>query len=121
MREMWLVGMAPGLQHEQGVQRTRSIRTRCAGADRAPQTAWVLTDITYIRLAHGFRVPGRGDWYTAARFSWRISNSIDVSFVLTVRGRPARHAWRCSTVTRVRTIERGGLHGVSSEGVLPSA
>jgi putative transposase len=39
------------------------------------------TDITYIRLAHGFvYLVAVMDWYSRKVLSWRISNSMDASF-----------------------------------------
>jgi putative transposase len=39
------------------------------------------TDITYVRLAHGFAyLVAVIDWYSRKVLSWRISNSMDASF-----------------------------------------
>lgn len=81
MRQMGLQGMAPGPntsrahpQHQvypyllRGLQITR------------PNQVW-STDITYIRLAHGFvYLVAMMDWYSRKVLSWRISNSMDASF-----------------------------------------
>jgi putative transposase len=81
MRILGLVGMAPGPttsrphpQHKvypyllRGVVVTR------------PNQAW-STDITYIRLAHGFvYLVAVIDWYSRRVLSWRISNTLDTAF-----------------------------------------
>jgi len=45
-----------------------------------PNQVW-STDITYIRLAHGFAyLVAIIDWYSRKVLSWRLSNSLDASF-----------------------------------------
>ena len=45
-----------------------------------PNQVWA-TDITYIRLRHGFAyLVVVMDWYSRAVLSWRLSNTMDVSF-----------------------------------------
>ena len=45
-----------------------------------PNQVWA-TDITYIRLNHGFAyLVAIVDWYSRAVLSWRLSNTMDVSF-----------------------------------------
>ncbi|HEY5580295.1 MAG TPA: IS3 family transposase, partial [Rhodoferax sp.] len=47
---------------------------------KRPNQVW-STDITYIRLAHGFvYLVAMMDWYSRKVLSWRISNSMDASF-----------------------------------------
>ena len=81
MRILGLAGMAPGPntsrphpQHKvypyllRGVVVTR------------PNQVW-STDITYIRLAHGFvYLVAVIDWYSRKVLSWRISNTLDTAF-----------------------------------------
>jgi len=44
---------------------------------RRPNQVW-STDITYIRLKHGFAYPvAVMDWYSRKVLSWRISNTMD--------------------------------------------
>ena len=45
-----------------------------------PNQVW-STDITYIRLKHGFAyLVAVMDWYSRSVLSWRLSNTMDVSF-----------------------------------------
>ena len=45
-----------------------------------PNQVW-STDITYIRLVHGFAyLAAIIDWYSRRVLSWRISNTMDTSF-----------------------------------------
>ncbi len=77
MRILGLVGMAPGphtSQHKvypyllRGVVVTR------------PNQVW-STDITYIRLTHGFvYLVAVIDWYSRKVLSWRINNTLDTVF-----------------------------------------
>jgi putative transposase len=47
-----------------------------------PNQVW-STDITYIRLRPGFLyLVAIMDWYSRYVLSWRLSNSLDVSFCL---------------------------------------
>ena len=60
-----------------------------------PNQVW-STDITYVRLAHGFAyLVAIIDWYSRQVLSWRISNSMDASFcvdgleeALRIHGKP---------------------------------
>ncbi len=81
MRQMGLVGMAPGPNtsrpHHQHKVYPYLLRGVCI--DR-PNQVW-STDITYIRLAHGFvYLVAVMDWYSRKVLSWRISNTMEVSF-----------------------------------------
>jgi putative transposase len=81
MREMGLVGMAPGPatskkhpEHKVYPYLLRGLKVT------RPNQVW-STDITYIRLARGFAfLVAIIDWYSRKVLSWRISNSMDVSF-----------------------------------------
>ncbi len=45
-----------------------------------PNQVW-NTDITYIRLKHGFAsLVAIMDWYSRKVLSWRVSNTMDVGF-----------------------------------------
>ena len=47
-----------------------------------PDQVW-CTDITYIRLAHGFvYLVAIMDWYSRRVLSWRLSNTLDTDFCL---------------------------------------
>src|SRR5665647_175630 len=81
MRQMGLVGMAPGPDtsraHPKHTVYPYLLRGVCI--DR-PNQVW-STDITYIRLAHGFvYLVAVMDWYSRKVLSWRISNTMEVSF-----------------------------------------
>ncbi len=60
-----------------------------------PNQVW-STDITYIRLTHGFAyLVAVMDWYSRRVLSWRVSNTLDAGFcvdcleeALRVHGRP---------------------------------
>jgi putative transposase len=81
MRLMGLAGMAPGpatsVKHPE--HRVYPYLLRGVEVSR-PNQVW-STDITYIRLAHGFvYLVAIIDWYSRQVLSWRISNSMDTSF-----------------------------------------
>jgi len=81
MREMGLAGMAPGPntsrphpEHEVHPYLLRGVPVV------RPNQIW-STDITYIRLAHGFAyLVAIIDWYSRRVLSWRISNSMEAVF-----------------------------------------
>jgi len=81
MREMGLAGMAPGPntsrphpEHEVYPYLLRGVPVV------RPNQIW-STDITYIRLAHGFAyLVAIIDWYSRRVLSWRISNSMEAVF-----------------------------------------
>lgn len=67
---------APNLQH-----RVYPYLLRDVVIDRVNQV-W-STDITYIRLKHGFAyLVAIMDWHSRSVLSWRLSNTMDVSFCL---------------------------------------
>jgi putative transposase len=81
MRQMGLVGMAPGpntsRQHPE--HKIYPYLLRGVPVIR-PNQVW-STDITYIRLARGFAyLVAIIDWYSRRVLSWRISNSMDATF-----------------------------------------
>jgi putative transposase len=81
MRILGLAGMAPGpntsLPHPQ--HKVYPYLLRGVVVTR-PNQVW-STDITYIRLAHGFvYLVAVIDWYSRRVLSWRISNTMDTAF-----------------------------------------
>ena len=77
MRQMGLVGMAPGpnTSRPHPGHKVYPYLLRGVCIDR-PNQVW-STDITYIRLAHGFvYLVAVMDWYSRKVLSWRISNSM---------------------------------------------
>lgn len=81
MREMRLAGMAPGPNTSKTHPEHKIYPYLLRGvAVVRPNQVW-STDITYIRLAHGFAyLVAVIDWYSRKVLSWRISNSMDASF-----------------------------------------
>lgn len=96
MRQMSLVGMAPGpnTSRPHPLHKVYPYRLRGVSVVR-PNQVW-STDITYIRLAHGFAyLVAIIDWYSRRVLSWRISNSMDAVFcvdcleeALRIHGKP---------------------------------
>jgi len=81
MRILGLAGMAPGPNtsrpHPQ--HKVYPYLLRGVVVER-PNQVW-STDITYIRLAHGFvYLVAVIDWYSRKVLSWRISNTLDTAF-----------------------------------------
>ena len=81
MRILGLIAMAPGPntskkhpEHTVYPYLLRGLRVV------RPNQVW-STDITYIRLAHGFvYLVAIIDWYSRKVLSWRVSNTMDVGF-----------------------------------------
>lgn len=83
MRGMGLSGMAPGPNTSRvsthPAHKIYPYLLRGVPIER-PNQVW-STDITYIRLAHGFAyLVAIMDWYSRRVLTWRISNSMDQSF-----------------------------------------
>jgi putative transposase len=81
MRALGLAGMAPGpnTSRSQPEHKVYPYLLRGVAVDR-PNQVW-STDITYIRLAHGFAyLVAIIDWYSRRVLSWRISNSMGAVF-----------------------------------------
>jgi len=81
MQKLGLAGMAPGPNtskpHPQ--HKIYPYLLRGLGINR-PNQVW-STDITYIRLAHGFvYLVAVIDWYSRKVLSWRLSNTMDAGF-----------------------------------------
>ena len=81
MRQMGLAGMAPGPNTSKAHPQHQIYPYLLRGLEiTRPNHVW-STDITYIRLAHGFvYLVAVMDWYSRKVLSWRISNSMDASF-----------------------------------------
>jgi putative transposase len=81
MRRMGLAGMAPGKKTSKPHPAHKIYPYLLRGvAVLRPNQVW-STDITYIRLAHGFAyLVAIIDWYSRRVLGWRISNTMDVGF-----------------------------------------
>ena len=81
MRIMGLAGMAPGPNTSRPHPQHKVYPYLLRGVVVArPNQVW-STDITYIRLAHGFAyLVAVIDWYSRRVLSWRISNTMDTTF-----------------------------------------
>ncbi len=81
MRILGLAGMAPGpnTSRPQPQHKVYPYLLRGVVVTR-PNQVW-STDITYIRLTHGFvYLVAVIDWYSRKVLSWRISNTLDTAF-----------------------------------------
>ena len=81
MRLMGLAGMAPGKKTSQGAPGHKIYLYLLRGVPvLRPNQVW-STDITYIRLKHGFAyLVAIIDWYSRRVLGWRISNTMDAGF-----------------------------------------
>ena len=81
MRLMGLAGMAPGPNTSRAHPAHKIYPYLLRGVPVVrPNQVW-STDITYIRLAHGFAyLVAIIDWYSRRVLSWRISNSMEAEF-----------------------------------------
>ena len=81
MRLMRLAGMSPGPHTSRAHVAHKIYPYLLRGVPVVrPNQVW-STDITYIRLAHGFAyLVAIIDWYSRRVLSWRISNSMDAEF-----------------------------------------
>ena len=96
MRLLGLVGMAPEPNTSRPHPQHKIYPYLLRGVNiTRPNQVW-STDITYIRLAHGFvYLVAVIDWYSRKVLSWRLSNTLDSGFcvdcleqALQVYGRP---------------------------------
>jgi len=96
MREMGLVALAPGPNTSRAHPEHKVYPYLLRGVPVVrPNQVW-STDITYIRLAHGFvYLVAIIDWYSRRVLSWRLSNSMEAVFcvdcledALRVHGKP---------------------------------
>lgn len=83
MRSMRLAGMAPGPNTSKRHPEHKIYPYLLRGMKIIrPNQVW-STDITYVRLAHGFAyLVAIIDWYSRKVLSWRLSNSLDASFCI---------------------------------------
>ena len=97
MRVLGLAGMAPGPATSTPHPEHKIYPYLLRGvAVTRPNQVW-STDITYIRLAHGFAyLVAIIDWYSRRVLAWRLSNTLEAGFcvdclhdALRVHGRPA--------------------------------
>lgn len=81
MRAMGLAGMAPGPNTSRAHPKHKVYPYLLRGVPIVrPNHVW-STDVTYIRLAHGFAyLVAVIDWYSRKVLSWRISNSMEAGF-----------------------------------------
>lgn len=81
MRQMGLVGMAPGPNTSRSRPEHAKYRYLLRGVDVIrPNQVW-STDITYIRMPGGFvYLVAIIDWYSRKVLSWRISNTMEAVF-----------------------------------------
>jgi putative transposase len=81
MRRMGLAGMAPGPHTSRPHPEHKVYPYLLRGVPVVrPNQVW-STDITYIRLPHGFAyLVAIIDWYSRRVLSWRISNSMEAVF-----------------------------------------
>lgn len=81
MRAMGLAGMAPGPNTSRAHPKHKVYPYLLRGVPIVrPNQVW-STDVTYIRLAHGFAyLVAVIDWYSRKVLSWRISNSMEAGF-----------------------------------------
>ncbi len=81
MRILGLAGMAPGPNTSRPHPQHKVYPYLLRGmVVTRPNQVW-STDITYIRLAHGFvYLVAVIDWYSRKVLSWRINNTLDTAF-----------------------------------------
>ncbi len=81
MRRLGLAGMAPGPKTSRTHPEHKVYPYLLRGVSVVrPNQVW-STDITYIRLAHGFAyLVAIIDWYSRRVLSWRISNTLEALF-----------------------------------------
>ena len=92
MRQMGLAGMAPGPNTSQSHPEHKVYPYLLRGVCVVrPNQVW-STDITYIRLAHGFAyLVAVIDWYSRRVLSWRISNNMEATFCVDCLEEAIRH------------------------------
>lgn len=81
MQKLGLAGMAPGPNTSKSHPQHKIYPYLLRGVDIVrPNQVW-STDITYIRLLHGFvYLVAIIDWYSRRVLSWRLSNTMDAGF-----------------------------------------
>lgn len=95
MQQMGLAGMAPGPNTSRSHPAHKVYPYLLRGVPVVrPNQVW-STDITYIRLAHGFAyLVAIIDWYSRRVLSWRISNSMEAVFCVDCLEDALRHHGR---------------------------
>ena len=85
MRMLGLAGMAPGPNTSKPHPEHKIYPYLLRGVDVIkPNQVW-STDITYIRLEHGFcYLVAIIDWYSRRVIAWELSNTLDIDFCLRV-------------------------------------
>jgi putative transposase len=83
MQILGLAGMAPGPNTSKKHPQNKIYPYLLRGLEiNKPNQVW-STDITYVRLAHGFvYLVAIIDWYSRKVLAWQVSNTLDVSFCL---------------------------------------
>jgi putative transposase len=83
MQILGLAGMAPGPNTSKKHPQNKIYPYLIRGLEiNKPNQVW-STDITYVRLAHGFvYLVAIIDWYSRKVLAWQVSNTLDVSFCL---------------------------------------
>jgi putative transposase len=81
MQQMGLAGIAPGPNTSRSHPEHKAYPYLLRGIPvLRPNQVW-STDITYIRLTHGFAyLVAIIDWYSRRVLNWRLSNSMDAAF-----------------------------------------
>jgi putative transposase len=127
MRLMGLAGMAPGPNTScpHPAHKVYPYLLRGVPVVR-PNQVW-STDITYIRLAHGFAyLVAIIDWYSRRVLSWRISNSMEALLcidcledALRIHGKPetfnSDQGSQFTSIAFTRVLEREGV-AISMDG-----
>lgn len=95
MQQMGLAGMAPGPNTSRSHPEHKVYPYLLRGMPVVrPNQVW-STDITYIRLPHGFAyLVAIIDWYSRRVLSWRISNSMEAVFCVDCLEDALRHHGR---------------------------
>jgi putative transposase len=92
MRILGVSGIVPGPNTSKRNQAHKVYPYLLTGLEIVrPNQVW-STDITYIRLAHGFvYLVAVIDWFSRYVVAWRLSNSLDTSFCLEALEEALRH------------------------------
>lgn len=92
MRKLGLAGIAPGPNTSKKHPEHKIYPYLLRGLIiNKPNHVW-STDITYIRLAHGFvYLVAIIDWYSRKVLAWRVSNTMDSSFCVECLDEALRH------------------------------
>ena len=107
MRSMGLAGIAPGPNTSRAsahpAHKIYPYLLRGVAITR-PNQVWI-TDITYVRLAHGFvYLVAILHWYSRRVLAWRISNSMEAAFCVDSLGSTLRLPIKNGVVFNRRTL-----------------